>query len=482
MDRQQAREYLDTGVRKLAEQQKLWQWRQDNFEGKQELPYAPKGVNAEYEALRRMSIANVLELAMKAPVQRLQVDGFRTDRNSDADLNTWNEVWKPNHLGSRQVITYQQMFNHGRGLMSVSPNLADPKSPKIRVENSKRVWIEPDPEDPWVPLYAVKTFTEAAPVNSGLLIPTGSTYGAKETAYVYDAESWMRFTRIGTAAWEPAGEGAHNLGEVPFVNFDFNVDADGTPRAAIDKLIPAQNAINTIRFNTLLAMQFSAFRQRGVTGFDPVVRDAKGNVLVKKDAAGLPILDANGLQQPVVNTPGRVGVDRLLVFPGEGTKIWDLPESNLNNYIIVLKQFLGDFFANAQVPPQYAMDKMANLTGDGMAGAEATFQSLIKDVQTAAAEGLERVMRLANKARGGQQGSLAMEVIWADTEVKSFAQIVDGIAKLIADGMSPEDAWARLPNATPAKVKAWKDNALAWQADQDRALNELADKMALTDA
>jgi hypothetical protein len=481
MERSTAIEHLDHGVQKLADQAKPWTRRQDYFEGKQDLPSAPQGVNAEYEALRRMSIANVLELAMKAPVQRLQVDGFRTDRNSDADLATWNEVWKPNYLGSRQVIPFQQMFNHGRGVMSVSPNRADPKSPKIRVENGKRVWIEPDPEDPWVPLYAVKTFTEAR-IETGLVLPTGSTYGAVETGYVYDASSWMRFTRRGHTAWEFAGEGDHNLGEVPFVPFDFNVDADGVPRSALEKLMPAQDAINTIRFNTLLAMQFSAFRQRGVSGFDPVVRDAKGNVMVKRDEAGQPILDGNGMQQPVLNTPGRVGVDRMLVFPGADTKIWDMPESNLDNYIVVLKQFLGDFFASAQVPPQYAMDKMANLTGDGMAGAEATFQSLIKDVQTAAGEGLERVMRLASRARGDQQSELAVEVIWADTEVKSFAQIVDGMSKLIADGMSPEDAWAMLPNATPSKVKAWMENARAWQADQDQALRELSDKMAFTDA
>ena len=482
MDKQTALVHLEYGVQRLSDGAKRWERRQDYFEGKQDLPYAPQGVNAEYEALRRMSIANVLELAMKAPIQRLQTDGFRTDRHHEADLQTWNEVWKPNYLGSRQIITFQQMFNHGRGIMSVSPNRANPKSPKIRVENAKRVWIEPDPEDPWVPLYAVKTFTQQDTAQqSGLMIPPGAVYGAQETGYVYDATSWMKFTRRGTGPWEHVAEGDHNLGDVPFVNFDFNQDADGNPRAAIDKLIPAQDAINTIRFNTLLAMQFSAFRQRGVSGFDPVMRDNKGNILVKRDEAGQPILDANGMQQPLLNTPGRIGVDRLLVFPGSDTKIWDMPESNLDNYIVVLKQFLGDFFAAAQVPPQYAMDKMANLTGDGMAGAEATFQSLIKDVQTAAGEGLERVMRLANKARGDSEPDLAMEVIWADTEVKSFAQIVDGISKLIADGMSPEDGWAMLPNATPAKVQTWKTNALNWQATQDQALNDMADKLSFSD-
>lgn len=479
MDRQVARGYLDRGLHGLNKQKADWDRRQNYFEGKQDLPYAPEGVNAEYEALQKMSIANVLELAMKAPIQRLQADGFRTGRDGEADLTAWNEIWQPNLLDSRQLITYQQMFNHGRGIMSVTPNLKNMKSPKIRPENAKRVWLEPNPEDPFESLFAVKTIMVEAKPTSALILPASAQQGPEEVAYVYDETTWVKFSRFGTGPWEYRDEGAHNLGEIPFVNFDFNVDSDGNPRPAITKLMPQQDAINTIRFNTLLAMQFSAFRQRVFTGFDPVVRDKDGNPLVKRDLDGKPILDANGLQQPVLNSPGRIGVDRALVFPGEATKVFDLPESNLDNYISVLQQFLGDFFAIAQIPPQYAMDKMANLTGDGMAGAESTFQSLVKDVQTAAGEGVEKVMRLSNRARGESFPDVASEVIWADTEIRSFAQIVDGIQKLIASGMSRKDAWATLPGATPPKVDAWVKNSDEERAQNDRAMNEMADKLAL---
>ena len=479
MDIQVARGYLERGLHNLTKQKPEWERRQDYLEGNQDLPYAPDGVNAEYEALQKMSVANILELAMKAPVQRLQADGFRTGRDGEADLTAWNEIWQPNLLDSRQLITYQQMFVHGRGIMSVTPNPSNMKSPKIRPENSKRVWIEPNPEDPFEALFAVKTFSVAAPPASGLILPVGLQQGAEEVGYVYDENSWVRFSRFGTGAWEYRNQGAHNLGGIPFVNFDFNVDSDGNPRPAITKLMPQQDAVNTIRFNTLLAMQFSAFRQRVFTGFDPVVRGKDGTPLVKRGPDGEPILDANGLQQPVLNSPGRIGVDRALVFPGEATKVFDLPESNLNNYINVLQQFLGDFFAIAQIPPQYAMDKMANLTGDGMAGAESTFQSLVKDVQTAAGEGLERVMRLANSARGESHPDLASEVIWADTEIRSFAQIVDGIQKLIASGMSRRDGWAMLPGATPPKVNSWVTNSDEERKANDRAMNEMADKLAL---
>lgn len=463
MDAKLARTYLEMGLAGLSAQAGSWQRRQDYFEGKQDMPFAPEGVNAEYEALQKQSLANFLDIAMKAPVQRMQVDGFRTGRDGDADLTAWNEIWQPNKLDSRQKIVYQQMYVHGRGIMSVTPVRATPKTPKIRPENSKRVWIEPNPDDPFEGLFAVKQI---------------ASVGGVVNAYVYTATEWVQFTQSGlTKDWTLTLGGRHNLGGLPFVTYDFNVDTDGVPHAPIDKLMPQQDAINTIRFNTLLAMQFSAYRQRVFTGYDPVARDTKGNVITRKNADGADMLDLNGLPLPVLNSPGRIGVDRALIFPGIDTKVFDLPESNLKNYIEVYDTFLNTFFATSQIPPQYALDKMANTSGDAMAGAESTFQSLITDLKMAAGESNEAVMRLANRARGESAEDVASEVIWASSEVQSFAQIVDGAVKLITSGMSREDAWSMLPDATPTKVGKWVENADADIDRQDAGINALAAKI-----
>jgi len=463
VDAKLARTYLELGLNRLSAQAPQWQRRQDYFEGKQDDPFAPEGVNTEYTALQKQSIANFLGIAMNAPIQRMQVDGFRTGREGEADMTAWNEIWQPNKLDSRQKIVYQQMYIHGRGIMSVSPVKATPKTPRIRPENGKRVWIEPNPDDPFEGLFAVKQITG-----------TDGTVNA----YVYTDTEWVQFTQSKAVKdWGLTLGGTHNLGGLPFVTYDFNLDADGVPHAPIDKLMAQQDAINTIRFNTLLAMQFSAFRQRVFTGFDPVARDAKGNVITRLKADGTPMLDLNGQPLPVLNTPGRIGVDRALVFPGELTKVFDLPESNLDNYIKVYDTFLNTFFATSQIPPQYALTKMANTSGDAMAGAESTFQSLITDLKMAAGESNESVMRLANRARGESAQDVASEVIWASSEIQSFAQIVDGAVKLITSGMSREDAWSMLPDATPTKVKKWVENSNSDVEQQDAGINALAAKI-----
>ncbi|WP_182357768.1 phage portal protein [Tomitella gaofuii] len=458
-----ARDYLDVGLARLQEQAAAWDEREQYHRGEQRLPYAPPGVSDEYLELREQSLANFLGLAMAAPVQRMRAEGLR-DGTGQMDNDTWTNVWQPNKLDDRQAIVYTQMLVHGRGIWSVSRNPKRTDRPKVRVESSRRVWIEPNPEDPFESLFAVKTFTvDDARSRSQLWTPGGQS-GALHVAYVYTDTSWFRFEQRGSVAaggagWEPKGSGDHGLGEVPFVPSDANVDADGVPHSAIAPLIPQQDALNTIRFNTLLAMQFSAYRQRGVSGYDPVVRDAAGNPVPKRDKNGEIVLDDNGQPVPAIRQMGRIGVDRLLVFPGSDTKMWDIPESNLANYISVYSDFLTTFFSTGQVPPQYMLSRMSNLSGDALAGAESTLQALVRDLKDAAGEAIETVNRLANRARGLQAEDYSAEVVWADAEARSFSQTIDAITKLISVGFPRRSAFEMIPGATPPKVEGWMEQA-----------------------
>jgi hypothetical protein len=463
VDEPTARDYLARGLQEIERKRGLWDRREDYYRGRQDLPYAPAGVNAEYLSLREMSLANWLALAMDTPIQRLRAEGFRTGRNRDADATTWNEIWQPNKLDSRQRIVYTQMRVHGRGLMSVWPNPSDRKSPVIRPESGKRVHLQMDPEDPFSAKWAVKTFTIDDRTGAGLVLPASFVVTPeRQVAVVYDATTWARFERGGSTLsgeWKLVGGGEHPLGEVPFVPFDNLQDADGVPQSSIEPLMPAQDSINTIRFQTLLAMQFSAYRQRVFVGYDPVLRDQKGNVVYELNDDGTPKLDAQGQRIPVVSSPGRVGVDRALIFPGSETRVFDMPESNLDNYITVLAEFLSDLFAVGQVPPQYLLNRMANLSGDALAGAESTLQSLVSDMQRWVGESLEQVMRLANRARGEDEPDVASEVVWADAEARSFAQTIDGIVKLVSVRFPHEAAFEMIPGATPPKVARWMDLA-----------------------
>ncbi|MFT4127345.1 MAG: phage portal protein [Gordonia sp. (in: high G+C Gram-positive bacteria)] len=445
------------GVAALLERAPGFDLRQRYYEGEQALPYAPQGVSREYLELRKQSTANWCAPAMDAPVQRMEAESI-SDDDGKPDRDAWSD-WVAFDLETRQKIVWTQMILHGAGMMSVSKT-STARRVAARIENRRRVYLHPHPEDPFEAQWAVKMWSETMRPPTALWVPNAAlTAASKTVAVVYDAAECVRFERPdvvpdAVGGWVQVSSVAHGLGEVPFVQFGHNVDADAGAHSGIDQLMPMQDAINTIRFNTLLAMQFSAYRQRVVVGYDPLLRDANGEILYVTDDAGAPVLDPKtGQPIPQLASPGRIGVDRLLAFPGADTKVFDLAESNLQNYVSVYTKFLNDFFSKAQVPPQYGIDRMANLSGDALAGAESTLTSLVADLKREANAGVRKMFRLVDAARGVEPRDRRIE--WADTEPRSFAQIVDGVTKLIASDFPRRAAWDMLPGATPAKLDEW---------------------------
>lgn len=483
-----AEDRLHIGLRALEEERPRWERRQKYYEGDQDLPYAPDGVNQEYLTLREQSVANWLAIAMDAPVQRLETESLRTP-DGKVDRDTWENVWVPNGLESLEKVVFNQMMVHARGIWSVSKNPNNLKRPKVRPENTSRVYMHCDPEDPFSHDWAVKTWKTAPSRTTSLWVPStaSAALGGKQVGVVYDDVEWVRFERdetsgFGLSGWRETNRGNHGLGELPFVQCSSNLNADGKPHSAMNQLMRMNDALNTIRFNTLLAMQYSAYRQRIFTGYDPVVRDKAGDPVYLRNPDGSFVPGPDGRPMPQLNQMGRIGVDRALAFPGKDTKVYDLPESNLDNYVTAYQQFLSDLFATGQVPPQYALTKMANLSGDALAGAESTLQALIRDLKREAKMGIGKTMRLANKARGAENPEL-LTVDWADTEAKSFQQIVDGVVKLISVKFPRQAAFEMLPNATPTKVANWMEMFETEQAAEfsRKLLEEFTNDSALDD-
>ncbi|WP_417556154.1 phage portal protein [Microbacterium sp.] len=430
--------------------------REDYLHGAQDKPWAPEGIGDEHQSLRDQSIANWMPLPVYAPIQRMRCEGLRSGIGKKYDAALWRDVWASNKLEARQTIIYESMMTHGRGIAGVWMNEKNAARPVVRPQSVRNVYIHPSEDDPFTADYAVK-IVERQKAPNALIVPNGSR-DADYVAFVYDDTSFFRLTREG-AGWVDGGKtGGHPMRAVPFVTFDYRSNANGEVFSPVDPLIPQQNAINTIRFNMLLAMQFSAYRQRVVTGFDPVLRDNTGQIVYQKDDKGAYIL-RNGQKVPMLADFGRAAVDRMLVFNGDQTKVFDMPESNLSNYVEMLTEFLTQFFATSQVPPQYLLSRMANLSGDAISGAESTLTSLQGELKRYSNEGMVELFTLSARAAGMDEPHPDMEMLYADTEVKSFAAIVDGISKLITSGFPREAAWEMLPGANQPKVQRWLEMA-----------------------
>ena len=455
-------EFLNSGVTLRDE----W-WRY--FEGDHDLPFAPEGVNEEYLALREIAILPLIGLAVATPVQRLRIKGMLTTNSSSAE--THRRIWQANKMDAGQRKPYLDAFVYGEGYISVWPDRNEPSTPIVRSEDPNLVWVERDTRDAQKPLWAVKRWTERLrdPSDAGRMIQrdVGVLYTDTEVHRFHRGVRTVRGVRsVGAfgesvapqgSAWElaPGFPVTNPLGQVPFVPFVTEEGSDGRGSSRVARLIGMQRSIDTMRFNLLLAAQFAAFRQRVAVGYDPIVRDADGNIIYQTDTLGAPVLDPVTQQPiPLVHPGGRVGVDRLLVFPGADTNVFDLAESNLQNYVYALEMLVATFSSVSQVPPQYFLGKLdGNLSGELMTATEVTLQSLIKDCQTQFGESMESVGQLVGKAIGDQElVDPESEVIWDETAPANLSEIGDFASKMVPLGYPMLEVVQTIPGVSQARA------------------------------
>lgn len=404
---------------------KRWKY----YKGEHDLPYAPEGVSDEYHEIREQSRIPLIRLSIRLAVQRLRVGGFRADLQASNDDATW-KAFLNNRLATKGRLVYTHAMALGYGVFSV---WRGEEEVEINVENPLNLYLHHDPANPSRLLYVVKYLPDS------------------ETAYVYTGDTIHRYGKDG-GEWFLEEEMDNPIGRVPFVVFAPEQEADGTYNSMIDSLVPMQRAIDTMRFNMMLAAQFAAYRQRVVVGYDPVVRDADGNVQYKTDNNGNQVTDGDGNPIPIISKPGKAGVDRLLVFPGEDTKVFDLQESNLTYYKAALDHLFNSFASVAQVPAQHLAGDFKNVSGDLMQATEATLRGLLSSLQSTFSDSWHELWELASLA---QDKDYANYVIWMDAEPKSLLQIADAASKMVPNGAPISLFMEMLPGANQHDVKRW---------------------------
>ena len=403
------------------------------YKGNHDLPFAPAGVNYEYMDLREQAKVPLIRLAMRLPVQRLRVGGIRSFENNTTDTEAW-KVFIHNRLATASKTLYTHALVLGYGVVSVWKG---ENFPSIKVEDPDKLHIEYRTDDPSQIDYVVKRVMN----------------GDEERAYVYEAETITVFTRhVDQTVWDEGKVYKNDLGRVPFVVFAPERDADGTCNSMVDALIPMQKAIDTMRFNLLLAAQFAAYRQRVIVGYDPVVRDGQGNPIVQTDDDGEPITDGNGNAIPMLTPSPKVGVDRFLAFSGEATKVFDMQESDLKNYTVALDQLVHIFASTAQVPAQYLVGEFKNVSGELMTATEATLRSYVFATQQAGSDFWRDVFEMAGEAQGQTYGT---EVIWQDASPKSLSEIADATSKMVPNGAPITMFLSMIENVDQAQVEQW---------------------------
>lgn len=404
-------------------------------------PEVPEGASDEVKDLSRLAVKNVLSLVRDSFAQNLSVVGYRTATAREDDP-AW-DLWQRNRMDARQAEVHRPALTYGAAYVTVTPS---DNGPVFRPRSPRQILaVYDDPSlDAW-PQYALETWVtqrDAKPRRMGVLYDSVYMYeldlGALEIGET-NAEV-QRITRPITVVRviEATRHGATYEGTpvCPVVRFVNARDADDMIVGEIAPLILLQQAINSVNFDRLIVSRFGANPQRVITGWS---------------AGASEVLKASAM--------------RVWTFDDPDVRAQAFPAAAVEPYNSILEEMMQHVAMVAQISPSQVTGKMINVSAEALAAAEANQQRKLAAKRESFGESWEQVLRLAaemtesdnpDAAAAETMAEAGAEVVWRDTEARSFAAVVDGVTKLAAAGVPIEHLLPIVPGMTQQQITAIK--------------------------
>lgn len=406
------------------------------MQGRRGLPKTPDNCEDEVKNLAGLSVKNVLPLVRDAFVQNLCVIGYRSALAKE-NAPSWM-VWQSNRMDARQVEVYRPAVTYGASYVVVTRD-EDGDEPGVRWRpRSPRqlLAVYEDPQvDEW-PQYGFEMWvdnSDAKPRRKALVYDDSFMYpldlGEVSASAVSADPNRIDLARTFGAMQlgEPVPHGASVCPVVRFVNAR---DADDVIVGEIAPLLVLQRALNSVNFDSMIVSRFGAFPQKVITGW-------------------------SGTSSEVLSASAR----RVWAFEDPDVKTNAFPSADLGQYDAKLTEMLEFIATVAQVSPAKLNPKLSHVSADALAAAEANEQRKTESKRDTFGESWEQCFRLSGEISGdvSTAGDDAAEVVWRDTEARSFAAVVDGIQKLSASGIPIEELVDMIPGVTQQKVQSIKD-------------------------
>lgn len=461
MDDAQAREritqMLTVRRSELSDFEMLRRW----ATGEAGTPQLPPATRPELTELARVAKRNVIGMVIDTFAQNLAVAGYRSADES-TDAAGW-DLWQRARMDARQGDVHRPALTYGVSYLVLRPLAADgrlewlPRSPRQIV-----ALYEHDDVSAW-PTCAMEIWSDTVDGKRWL-------HGAlmdDEMVYPIDLGPAADLSRTRTASLSRiAGaavvdqdaafpHGAVYDGEpaCPVVRFlNPGGDSDLGPRGEVEPLIDSQRALNEVNLDRHIVSRFGAFPQKVITGWT-----AEAAEVLKTSSS------------------------TVWTFADENVRATTLQAADPGPYNAVLREIVEHMAQVAQISPTQIAGQMANLSAEALWAAEAAQQRKLDAKRRAFGESWELALHLAVETEGGaSRVPHGAEVIWMDTEARSFGAIVDGVTKLAQAGTPIDLLMPLIPGMTQQQIKAVRDRL---EVDQTPAgIDALASPPLLAEA
>jgi len=422
--------WRDRLYKKLDERRKYADCMRRYYDGDPPLsPIADKAHEA-FRRLLRQARLNVAGLVVDATVERMHIDGIRLGDSETGDREAWR-IWQANNLDGASAKLIAEAVKVGRAFMLVAPNPRDPSTPIVTPEDMTQAIVDYRPGHLAERAAGLKTWIDDW---TGRLMAT-----VYLPNWIYKFEASM--PPAGTSMpprWEPRRvesepwPAPNPLRVVPLIEIQAKPDLLGNAYSELHDVLDVQDRINKTLIDRMMAQEFSAFRQRWMTGYE-LPTDSSGQVI----------------------EPFKSAVDRLWVVEDETVKFGEFEATDLKPYLLAVDADVQHMAARTRTPSQYLLGSMANISGDSLKAAESGLVSKVRERMDPVGEGVEEFTRTYLRAGGDTRPMDAIEVIWRNPEFRTEGELVDALVKMSGLGVPREALWERW-GASQTEIARWR--------------------------
>lgn len=384
-------------------------------------PSVPVEASDEVKAIANISVKNVLTVVRDSFAQNLSVVGYKSSASGE-DLPAW-KMWQRNRMAARQAEIYVPGLTYGFSYAAAVPD--DKGLARFRLRSPLRMLAAySDPEiDEW-PEVALEIWDE---VVGRRRFRRGFVYSDELVYPVRLGEIVDKGTSVSTIS--PVLDGdpfPHKASHCPVVRYVNRRDEDGVVQGELAQLLTLQKAITNANFDRLIVSRFGAFPQKVITGWG--------------------------------GTPGEVlkaSASNVMAFEDEFVKAQTFAAAEIGPYNELLNEMFEHVAMVAQISPAQVTGSVVNVSADALAAAEAQEQRKLTTMRESYGEGHTQLLQLGSEIEGNDSNAedVEAEIIWRDTEARSFAAVVDGVTKLAAQNVPIEDLLHLVPGMSQRRIQ-----------------------------
>lgn len=390
--------------------------------GDADLPEGDERARETYRAFQRKARSNYVGLIIESLLERIRPTGFRAGVGSTAedDTDAW-AMWQANSLDADIALGIRAALSMGESYLMVGPSDGSAgKYPVITVEDPRDVIAEMDPVRKRVARAALKMWTDSAMGERRALLILPDQIYAYTSPIPTDTyvRNWDGFF---LGDWKPAGVTDNSLGRVPLVRLPNRMTIDGWCLSEAEDVIDIQDRINSEILDRLVISKMQAYRQRWITGAS--FQDEDGNPI----------------------EPFKPGVDLVWAVEEDTAKFGDFTQADMTPILAAVKDDVRDMAAISRTPAHYLLGDFTNVGGDAFSMSETGLVAKAKERMAHFGEAIESAVRMGYAYLGDPRAdALDSEVIWADPQYHSVAEMADAATKLSAAGVPWRTLMARL--------------------------------------